>query len=685
MPDIIQPAVITTLNDGTPFSSQFDDVYFSKDASAKHKGINESLAVFIEPNQLENRFEAFVKEKSPHKAFTIAETGFGTGLNFLLTAELFLQSLPKGARHRLHFISVEKHPIPSKALHTITRQWPTLIPIADKVIAHYPPLVKGIHRLAITDNISLTLIFDDAADGFNQLIELPSLAHTVKTRTVDAWFLDGFAPSKNPEMWTDALFATIAHLSHRKTTLATFTAAGFVSRQLKSCGFNIKKIKGYGRKREMITATYQGLPLCEPTKSIRASTHKKTACWPVFIQKTLACDVTVIGAGIAGLCTAHKLHLRGFKVRLIDSASNLLPRANQQAVLFPSFSDKKGPLTDFHFAAFHSALAYYQTYHADALHSPGLIQLTKEKSKALAIANHFQHAAKVQALNPGEVAELTGLTIDQHALFYPEGSWLDTHKLFNETCLSGVEWMLNTEVQAIHQNSKGWALDTNQGLVESRQLVLATSHSAEAQLTAIDPNLCWKTGSIRGQVSHISTQNLPELTHIICHEGYICPTLTNQHYELGASYDLGNQDTNLREDSQRQNLKKLEQALPDFASKAPLRANDLTGKVGFRATTRDYLPIVGPIPKSYDFMQRYGALQHNKNAYLPTLGDYYSGLYVVTGLGSKGYSSAPLCAEILADYLTCDVFPKDCATIQSLHPARFLIRAIVQNQQPTLT
>lgn len=687
MPDKIQPAAIEKLESGIPFSLAFNDVYFSKDEASNSNGINESRAVFIEQNQLHERFSTLYKH-SPERAFTIAETGFGTGLNFLLAAELFNHVHPKNTDQRLHFISVEKHPIPKTDLKSIVSQWPSLAFWADKLIQHYPPLVQGIHRLQISDHISLTLIFDDACKGFESLLALPDFAHTYKDRWVDAWFLDGFAPAKNPSMWTDDLFSIMAKLSHQETTLATFTAAGFVNRGLKHQGFRTKKVKGYGRKREMITGRYQGLPVAVNTKRIKASTAKKSAFWQVCHKpQTMSDEVTVVGAGIAGLCTAHKLSERGFKVSVIDSAKTFMPRANQQAVLFPNFSDKKGPLADFHFSAFHTALAYYRTHHPTALNTPGLIQLFDDESKPQNIAAHFQDCldadSQVTFLKPDEVKKLSGLTTHQSALFYPNGSWLNTKELFRTDLLTNVELLLDTHIEKIQFENNRWVLDTSSGKKEAANLILATSIAAEEQIETIDPNLFWKTGKIRGQVTHLPVDNLPKVKQIICHEGYICPSLSTSHYELGASYDIGSQEDTLSAESQAQNLKKLLKVLPDF-NVISNRFNDaLAGKVGFRATTRDYLPLVGPIPKSHNFLTRYSQLRHNKNASIPEIGEYHPGLFVLTGLGSKGYTSAPLCAEIIADYLTYDFFPLSTDKIQSLHPARFLIRAIVQNQTHT--
>ena len=214
-----------------PRSKIFDDIYFSvEDARA------ETEHVFLKGNRLPERFE-------DQRDFIICETGFGTGLNFLMAWEVFREAGNSGT---LHFTSFEKYPMNKQEIKEALQPY-----FQENILAEYldkyPNELEGWKNIQITDDVKLTLIFDDVNSAITEL-EQP----------VDAWFLDGFAPAKNPEMWSETLFQNMARLSHERTTFATFTAAGVVRRGLEANGFQVDKVKGFGKKRDMIKGHYLG-------------------------------------------------------------------------------------------------------------------------------------------------------------------------------------------------------------------------------------------------------------------------------------------------------------------------------------------------------------------------------------------------------------------------------------------
>ncbi len=214
-----------------PRSKQFDDVYFSAE-----NGFEETHHVFIRGNRLP---ENWMGRAAKGVSFVIAETGFGTGLNFLCTWKLFNETAPGG---RLEFISFEKFPLIGEEIFESLKPWEEYFAEELKIfIEKYPSEHSGTHRIAMSGNVVLTLIFDDVNEALPKLNE-----------TVDCWFLDGFKPRSNPEMWTETVFQNMARLSRPGTTFATFTAAGFVGRGLRAAGFDVKKIKGYGSKWHML-------------------------------------------------------------------------------------------------------------------------------------------------------------------------------------------------------------------------------------------------------------------------------------------------------------------------------------------------------------------------------------------------------------------------------------------------
>ncbi|MDG1073442.1 MAG: tRNA (5-methylaminomethyl-2-thiouridine)(34)-methyltransferase MnmD [Methylophilaceae bacterium] len=213
-----------------PYSLDFDDIYYSSD-----NGLAESDYVFIQHNQLTERFRQLEKDH-----FTIIETGFGTGLNFFCAAQHFLAHSPKSAA--LQFISIERYPLTMEDFVQANRYWFVFDQMVKQLTGGYAQMKDGFNQLRCCDGrIALDLWIGDV----NAL--LPQI-----NSTADAWFLDGFAPSKNADMWSESLFEEITRLSKTDSTFATFTSAGDVRRRLQSAGFNVRKDIGFGKKREML-------------------------------------------------------------------------------------------------------------------------------------------------------------------------------------------------------------------------------------------------------------------------------------------------------------------------------------------------------------------------------------------------------------------------------------------------
>jgi tRNA 5-methylaminomethyl-2-thiouridine biosynthesis bifunctional protein len=241
----IQSAQINWLDTGEPYSERFEDVYFSSD-----DGFIETEYVFLNHNNLPHRF-AVQDNTSKDQVFRIAETGFGTGLNFLVSVYHWLQLT--GSKRKVEYISVEKFPLDKaqliRAYQLFCKKWPQLSPVCDAFLPLYPETFvtkTPVHEFEFfAGQIKLILLINEASAG------LQSVLATHK-KSMDAWYLDGFAPAKNPQMWTPDLFQLMFELSHPGTTLSTFTAAGMVRRGLTEAGFSISKAPGFGKKRELL-------------------------------------------------------------------------------------------------------------------------------------------------------------------------------------------------------------------------------------------------------------------------------------------------------------------------------------------------------------------------------------------------------------------------------------------------
>ncbi|MEQ1488890.1 MAG: tRNA (5-methylaminomethyl-2-thiouridine)(34)-methyltransferase MnmD [Methylotenera sp.] len=221
---------------GQPFACDFQDVYFSTD-----NGLLETDYVFLLGNDLAKRWL-----DADLQTFNIAETGFGTGLNFLCASKLWLEIAPQNAV--LHFISVEKYPLSLQDITSALYLWPQLNSVSEPFLAQYKSLISDVQSISLFENkVQLSLLIGDATECYSQMNE-----------KIDAWFLDGFAPAKNPDMWQQALYQQMARLSKPTTTFSTFTSAGDVRRGLISAGFKVSKRAGFGKKREMLTGKFLG-------------------------------------------------------------------------------------------------------------------------------------------------------------------------------------------------------------------------------------------------------------------------------------------------------------------------------------------------------------------------------------------------------------------------------------------
>lgn len=218
--------------ENVPRSLRFGDLYFSD-----LDGLDETKYVFLNGNKLPEIWMCTDR-------FIIAETGFGTGLNFFATWQLWREnSTPNG---NLIYYSIEKYPLTISQIVKSIGHWSDLKPLLEEFKKDYASTEVNSQTILFDEGrVTLKLIFGDVKEVLSQA-----------TFSSDAWFLDGFAPSCNPEMWSDEVFLEVARLSKKGTRLATFTAASAVRRGLRDVGFDMVKIPGFGRKREMLTGHF---------------------------------------------------------------------------------------------------------------------------------------------------------------------------------------------------------------------------------------------------------------------------------------------------------------------------------------------------------------------------------------------------------------------------------------------
>ena len=618
--------------DGTPRSRRFDDVYFSA-----RDGLAETRHVFLAGIGAPDVWKAAAD-------FTIAETGFGTGLNFLAAWQLWRDTAPDQAR--LHYVSTEAWPMGRDDMARALARWPELAAERDALIAAYPLRRAGFHHLVLDGGrVRLTLLFGEAAGMFSEL-----------EARVDAWFLDGFAPSRNPEMWRPALFRQVARLSKPGARVATFTVAGAVRRGLLDVGFAVEKSLGFGTKRQCLKGVYQG----------GADTF---AASPWFAPPTPLSPkhVAVIGAGIAGLCVAQALRKRGVHVTVIDRAAAPLAEAsgNLAAVVEPQVA-RGGAGRAFHEAAFLYARRFYENlglFHASGtLHKPG---------DAAAAAKFRSIIQDDDAPEP--LFALSRWPDGKEALLIPEAGFVEPLRL-RGALTEGLDLRLGVEVTGLEQTATGWTVQMDQHTLTVDVVVIAAGIGAASFMGG--QSLPMKAR--RGQISLVPP--IPGVDRVMSYGGYLTPVVkdvSGEFHVLGATFD----DADPADDRWRavtaashgENRDRLKAALPDVD--LPDMAG-WRGRAGLRATIPDQLPVAGGVVEEELFSEAFAALRiGNKWVDFPAA-PYKAGLFVLTGLGSRGFTTAPLIGELIVAEMTGAPAPLPRALREAIHPARFLVRGL---------
>ena len=611
-PQPLHPAHPAYLADGSLYSVPYQDVYASAAGA-----LAETRHVFLAGNGLPERWRG-------HGRFVIVETGFGAGLNFLATWAAWRQSAPSDAR--LHYLSVEKHPFAADDLASVIAAWPEVASLAGELRMQYPPVVPGFHRLHFdAGRVTLTLMLGDALDMLRQL-----------DARADAFYLDGFAPARNPEMWSQELFRELARLSGHGTTVATYTVAGAVRAGLASAGFGVERRDGFGLKREMLTARYAG--------------HLK----PVR-DRTPRSEALVIGAGLAGTSCAARLARHGWQVQIIERHDAPANEAsgNPAGLVMPAFSVDWNPATRLTVPSFVYAARWLDALlhggNASAWQASGVLQLARDQL-------HFERQRRiveafalpddlVRLVDVREGTALCGRRVAGPGWWLGSSGWADPGAVCRANLAAGgdrIRCAFNSNVAQLRRSGDDWEVTDGSGALLGRApvVVLANAHAAGAfpgcESLSLTP--------IRGQVTFVPKPTGPPLLAPVCREGFITPA-TNDAHCLGASYDAVGDDAPARESDHAANLERLERLLPGFAT--GLDPATLSGRVGFRTVTHDRMPLVGPLPSSGS-----------------------QGVFACVGLASRGLAWAPLLAEIVACQVSGDPLPIELDVLKWLAPGR---------------
>lgn len=656
---------ITFQSDGSPYSSQFDDIYF--DTS---QGTRQSECVFIDGNSLKTRLETF------HGNFVIAETGFGTGLNFLLILQLVNQLKKSLSSSRtLQFISVEKYPLSKRQLISSLKILPELTSFAHLLFEQYPDQPRGSAELSFFDgNVTLQLLFKDATEGFSQL----NSQHRGKSPAlVDAWFLDGFSPAKNPDMWHEGLFKQITRLSKEQATLATFTVSGKVKRQLITAGFRVEKRAAEGKKDQMMLAKFQHNP----------HSGKGYQQRPLIAKPQ---HVSIIGGGIASACAAYALTLQGVKVTVYCQDFTLAQGAssNNIGALYPLIHQQKDEISLFYQRAFKHAITCYKAIEQQG-HSYdhdwcGLLEISYKPALALRQKNIEQSnvwpTSLIQGVNQQQASKIAGIELPFGGVFMPDAGWIAPKQLVQQVFNAAektnrLRIETGCKITSITQTKEQtWQLHCDTQSFPASIVI----YCGGAEGIDLEMNKSLPLTPVRGQVTSMkSNSHIEKLSTVICHKGYLTPKNKDLHC-IGATFDKNTYDVQIRAEDDQYNLNMLEKCLPELVD---WQTNDIiSSKARLRCATPDHMPIVGPMPDIAAHKAMYSHLSKDKRWRYDPPTPVIKNLYCLTGLGARGLCTAPLLADILTSDICGTPYTLTNEELFNLAPNRFVIRDIIRRK-----
>ena len=583
-----------SLKNNTLFSEEFDDLY----SSAKG-AVAECNHVFIKGNNLNERFENL----GENSKFYIGEIGFGIGINFLTTCKSWLDHTKQN--QVLEFYSFDKYLFRLSDFKTLNVSCPDLKEYISELERNYPRNIQGAQKISLFGGrIILNLIIGEI-DNTQEYIKLMD--------KVDAWYLDGFSPSKNPDLWSIKLFKCIHKSCHENTTFSTYTSSGLVKNNLTESGFNHSRAMGFSDKRHMLKGT--------------VDTQLK--------KNTSNTKVAVIGSGIAGCVLSYTLAKKGIEVDLYEKSDSICSGASSHELLvtYPRLSAHDTAFGSFTLHSYIFATNFYKQLKTDTWKKTGVIILNHDAATEKRQSSLLEKRADGEIyryIDPDEASEISGIDIKLNGLIYEDAGYI----LPEEMCKFLIESpkiniFTSSHIKSIKKNREFFNLNIGEKKFEY-QNVCVCAGSETANIVDID-GISIK----RGQVTHIeSLDNVSRIKLPICAKGYISPRVNNIHL-VGSSYS-DSEDTDLSEEEHLYNLNNLKLVIDE-------EMNVITGQTGHRAVSKDHMPVVG----------------------------MKDGIYINTCHGSRASVTAPISAEIIASMIVDEAPPLMGRELESLSPERF--------------
>ncbi|MEO8523836.1 MAG: FAD-dependent 5-carboxymethylaminomethyl-2-thiouridine(34) oxidoreductase MnmC [Caldimonas sp.] len=639
---------------GLPRSPDFGDLYHPRQGA-----VAQARQVFLGGNDLPSRWRG-------RERFVVLETGFGLGNNFLATWSAW-QNDPERCG-QLRFISIEARPLARGDMAAMPREG-GLAPLATQLAAAWPALTCNLHRLSFdADRVQLLLAFGEVAAWLPQIVA-----------SVDAFYLDGFAPAKNPQMWEPRLFKAMGRIAAPDATAATWSVARAVREGLCAAGFDVRIAPGSGGKREITVAQFA--PRFVPRQNARRLASRVEAAVGGVAHEPIA----IIGAGLAGCAAAWALAEQGRRSLLFERRSELASEGSGNAAgLFHGVVHRH----DGHHARFHRAAAFEAQRavmigideHGIRGDASGLLRIetrTADVATMQAILDRLGLPAEyVRAVSPAEASTLAATVIASPAWYFAAGGWVDPRGLarsFAARAGARVEVRCNHDIAAIrHVGGKWNLLDASARVVATADTVVLANAGAAMDLLGAPP---WPMQRTRGQVSSVAVSRWPGAESLrlpIAGSGYLLPAVDGRMW-FGATSQLGDIDPQVRIDDHRANVERLSGLLGTPPS---IDVATLAGRAGFRWSSSDRLPLIGAVPLAAvgTSLGLTADASTSPRPDQPRFTPRAPGLFVIVGLGSRGIAVSALGAQVLAASVTGAPIPLEADLLDAIDPARFASR-----------
>ena len=565
------------------YSKSYNDIYFDK-----LNGPKETEHVYLNTNNLTKKFKN--KQK-----FVIAEIGFGTGLNFLLTWKLWKEN--RKTNGSLTYISFENAPLSKKDIERVYKKFKKLDGYSRFLLKNIPERCKSTHRIFIkADNINLILIYDDITSLINFNFK------------ADTWFLDGFSPKKNPLVWTDKLFKQLYNFTNLDGSLSTFSVAGHIRRGLLKAGFKVSKVSGYGNKKEISYAI---------KKDLISSNQYKFSC-----EKKIG-PVAIIGSGISGASLAYALRKRNIECFIIDKSYKLANGAsgNKLALQMPKLTMDDSPYGLLSLEAFLYSRKIAKNLNAIP-RSDGLVLIPSRDRDILKFKKLLENNWPLDLLN-NNYDKLNFLKFINH--IYMKSSGIVDNSKFIQNLIKDVEFISKFDVKKItSKDGFNIIIDKFGNRLKAKTVIWANGF----EMTNLSQNL--PINPISGQVTYLKANELSSNLKINFSYGHHFSQAFKGYHQIGASFNR-NANTCFREIDQNANIN----SIPEFLRKNIFYNITESGhRVSVRASTKDRMPFFG------DLSSLTGKKSNN--------------IYILGGMGAWGFVYAPFYAELLVTKIIND-------------------------------